>query len=187
MTAKTDRTFAKALERRLPGLSAPERRAEFLGLLQEHLPEGSDAILVGGALVELLTEGQYVTGDVDLIGDPDAIGGLLEDAGFERTGRHLVHEELGLTVEIVAPQLEANRRSERIRWRDHTLRVLSVEDLIIDRLCAAKFWGSARDHEQAHLIYGTHHDRLDEDRLAARADEERVRDLLDELEAGARG
>lgn len=183
MTADGSKSFVDALEERLTGLSAPERRAEFLGLLQAHLPEGSDAILVGGGLVEVLTEGQYVTGDLDLIGDPDAIATLLDGAGFERTGRHFVHEDLGLAVEIVARHLDSSRRSERIRWREHTLHVLSIEDLIVDRLCAAKFWESATDHEQAHLVYATHEERLDEDRLRARAEEERVDDLLDRLEA----
>ncbi len=183
MTADAAPGFGKALQERLPGLSAPERRAEFLGLLQEHLPEGADAILVGGGLVEVLTEGQYVTGDLDLVGDPETIGPLLQAAGFERTGRHLVHEELGLVVETVARQLDPEQRAERLRWGGHTLLVLSIEDLVVDRLCAAKFWDSTTDHEQAELVYRIHRDRLDEDRLRARAEAEQVDDLLDGLAA----
>lgn len=139
-------------------------------------------ILVGGALVELLTEGMYVTGDIDLVGDPSEIGSLLQEAGFEKHGRLFVEEDLGLAVEIVGRRLDPEHRSERIRWRDQTLHVLSIEDLIVDRLCAAKFWESQTDHEQAQLLYGAHHDRLDEARLRARAKEERVEDLLDGLE-----
>lgn len=178
-----ERTFAEALRSELEGLSAPERRSQFLGLLQGRLPEGTDAILVGGSLVELLTEGQYVTGDLDLIGDADAIGNLLETAGFEQSGRHFLHEELGLAVEVVAPALDPSQTSERIRKGDHVLHVLSIEDLVVDRLCAAKFWDSPTDHEQARLVYRTHRERIDHERLRKRAGEEDVRDLLDDLEA----
>lgn len=175
--------FRESLEEELPSLSAPERRASFLGLLQHHLPDGEDAILVGGGLVELLTEGTYVTGDVDLVADPNRVGPLLEGAGFERRGRHFLHEELGLAVEIVAPHLDPERRTERIRWREHTLVVLSIEDLIVDRLCAAEFWESTTDHEQARIVYGAHRERVDEERLRARADEEGVGHLVEGLEA----
>lgn len=77
--------------------------------------------------------------------------------------------------------LDPAQRSERIRWREHTLVVLSVEDLIVDRLCTAKFWDSATDHEQARIVYAAHHDRLDKARLRERASEERVGDLLTDL------
>lgn len=186
MTDDDGEALRDALAERLEGLSAPERRAEFLGLLQDHLPEGTDAILVGGALVELLTEGQYVTGDVDLIGPRAQIESLLVDAGFERSGRLLVDEALGLAVEVVSSSLDPSCRSERIRWRDHTLHVLSIEDLIVDRLCGAKFWESSTDQEQAMLLYNAHWDRLEMERLWERAAEEDVDDLVEDLEAGAR-
>lgn len=181
MTGERGATFRQALEEELPGLSAPERRAAFLGLLQRHLPEGEEAILVGGGLVELLTDGHYVTGDLDLVGDRDAIGSLLAAAGFDASGRHLVHEDLGLTVEIVSPHLDPERRSERLRWREHTLHVLSIEDLVVDRLCAAEFWGSGTDLEQAQLVYATHASRIDEERLRSRAEDEGVLDRLELL------
>lgn len=182
MTGDGAEAFRAVLDEHLAGLSAPERRGTFLGLLQHHLPEGSEPILVGGALVEILTEGMYVTGDIDLLGDAREIGDLLEAAGFEKNGRLFVEEDLGLAVEIVGRHLDPERRSERIRWQGYTLHVLSIEDLIVDRLCAAKFWDSQTDHEQAQLLYGTHHERLDVARLRARAKEERVEDLLDGLE-----
>lgn len=187
MTGDPDRGFREALEDRLEGLSAPRRRAVFLGTLAEHLPEGTQAVLVGGGLVELLTEGQYVTGDLDLVGDREAIGALLDEAGFEREGRHFVHEEHGLAVELVAGQLDPSQASERLRWEGYTLTVLSLEDLVVDRLCAATFWDSATDHEQARIVYAVHVDRLDRDRLRARAEEEQVLDLLDEIASADAG
>ncbi len=181
MTDDPPSGFGEILEDELEGLSAPERRGQFLGLLQQALPEEVDAILVGGGLVEILTEGQYVTGDLDIVGDPGTIGALLKEAGFEQSGRHFIHEEIGLAVEIVSARLDPPRRTERIRWREHTLIVLSVEDLIVDRLCAAKFWDSATDHEQARIVYAAHHDRLDDARLRERASEEGVGNLLTDL------
>ncbi len=182
----TDNTpgFREELEETLSGLSAPERRATFLGLIGRRFPDEEQPILVGGALVELLTEGQYVTGDLDLIENASDLKALLEQAGFEKTGRHYVHDELGLTVETVGTALDPERRSERIEWKGYTVRILSIEDLIVDRLCAAKFRDSTTDHEQADLVYTTHHDRLNLDRLEARAQEEQVHDLLHTLGDG---
>lgn len=135
--------------------------------------------------MELLTESQDVPGDVDLGADSETIAALLEGAGSERTGRHFIHEAFGLTVEGVAEHLDPSQRSERIRWNEHTLHVASIEDLIVDRPRAAEGRGSDTDDEQALLVHRTHEDRIDEDRLRKRAEEEQGVDLLDGLETAA--
>lgn len=181
MIDEDGREFRKQLEEQLEGRAAPERRARFLGLLNRYLPDDRPAVLVGGGLVEILTQGQYVTGDLDIVADSERVGSLLEAAGFQRRGRHFVEEELGLTVEIVAPHLDPSQESERLRRGEYTLTILSLEDLIVDRLAAATFWETSTDLEQAQIVYGAHRDRIDDDRLQQRAEEEQVEDLLTEL------
>jgi len=58
------------------------------------------------------------------------------------------------------------------------VKVVGVEDLIIDRLAAAKFWRSERDAEQASALFQGFMDRLDIEYLRRRAREENVEDLL---------
>lgn len=175
--------FSAELRDRLEGRSAPERRGLFLGILQKHLGPDVDAVVVGGALVEMLTEGAYTTGDVDLVGERSAIGDLLEAAGFDREGRHLVEPDLGLVVEVPGRYLDPTQRTERLRFEDYTVVALSLEDLLVDRLCAKAFWRSDTDWEQARLVCEAHRDRIDWERLRERAREERVEDLLDDLQA----
>lgn len=180
----TDRVeaFAADLAARVGDAGPSERKALLVGILNAHLPDGRPAILVGGGLVEILTVGAYTTGDVDLVGDRDAIAELLEGAGFEREGRHLVHPGQGLAVEIVAPRLDEDQTATRIAYGDHEIPCITIEDLLVDRLNAAKHWGSETDWEQAIILWEAHRDRIDRDRLLEKARYNDVDDLVDELE-----
>ncbi len=55
-------------------------------------------ILVGGAVVELVTGGAYTIGDLDFAGTvPQDVAVQLRNAGFEKQGRHWIHSEGKLT------------------------------------------------------------------------------------------
>ncbi|HUR68832.1 MAG TPA: hypothetical protein VM370_06255 [Candidatus Thermoplasmatota archaeon] len=154
----------------------------FVGELRKWV-SGAPCVLVGGSLVEFFTGGQYVSGDIDLIGDRDAIGKALVSAGFEREGRHFTRDDLHLFVEVPKADLRAGERTTIIEFEDRPVEVVSLEDLIVDRLLAAKFWASRTDREQAILLLAAHADRLDRARLKARARVENVEDELASLAA----
>jgi len=59
--------------------------------------------------------------------------------------------------------------------------VICVEDLIIDRLCACKFWDSVYDCGQAKMLARAYKKKLDKNYLQDRAKEEEVTDLLELL------
>lgn len=144
-------------------------------------------VLVGGSLVEFYTGGQYVSGDIDLIGDRAAIGKALDSAGFEREGRHFSRDDLGLFVEVPKADLRKGERTTIIEFEGRRVEAVTLEDLIVDRLLAAKFWSSRTDREQAILLLAAHADRLDRARLAARARTENVADELGAIERLVRG
>jgi hypothetical protein len=56
--------------------------------------------------------------------------------------------------------------------------VAGVEDLIVDRLVAAKHWKSARDAEQATAMFRSFEESIDTQYLKKRAKEEGVDDIL---------
>jgi hypothetical protein len=64
----------------------------------------------------------------------------------------------------------------------YTVRVVGVEDLIIDRLAAAKHWKSHRDREQAKALFDSFKNQIDIQYLRNRAREERVDDTLSLLD-----
>ncbi len=153
-----------------------------VGVLNRHLPEGRRAILVGGALVQFLTDGAYITGDVDVIGDAGSILPLLEAAGFEREGRVYVQVDLGLVVDIAGDSLRRGESVTIIEFEGYRVPAVTLEDAIVDRLLAAKFWKSTTDQEQAVLLLRSHRDDVDAAALRGKARANEVGDLLKKLE-----
>jgi len=64
----------------------------------------------------------------------------------------------------------------------YRVRVVGVEELIIDRLRDAKSQRSGRDAEQALVLFSGFRKRIDLDYLRRRAKEEKVDDILPEAE-----
>jgi len=173
--------FARELEAALRGRPRDERKLLLVGVLNKHLPEGREAVLVGGALVEFYTSGGYVTGDVDLIGDRDAIVPLLEAAGFAKSARTWWNTDLELVVDIAGRDLRRTEDVVRVEFAGYSIPTVSLEDLIVDRLLAAKYWKSRTDWEQAMLLLRAHRGRVDPSALKRKAGLNDVGDWLQHL------
>ena len=86
----------------------------------------------GGSALELYTGGAYVSGDLDFVGSSSpAIDAALVGAGFERSGRHWVHEKARIFVEFPSSDLGKQEAIEAIFGRTR-VRLLSPEDLVVD-------------------------------------------------------
>jgi predicted nucleotidyltransferase len=97
---------------------------------------------------------------------------------FTREGMVWLNERLGLAVHIVG---DYPTRSEKVRKVDvgsYRVHVIGVEELIIDRLKAAKFWKSERDSEQAVVLLNAFRRTVDIEYLRKRAREENLEDVL---------
>ena len=177
----TPKAFASELESALSGRAPADRRILFVGVLNKYLPPNRKAVLVGGGAVEFYTVGGYTTGDVDLIGDRALVRDLLLSAGFREQGRLFLRPELGLVAEVLSMTRRPTEDVTTVVVEGYPVPILTVEDVIIDRLLAAKFWKSPTDWEQAILLAATHQKRLDRAKLREKAGPNEVEDVLAEL------
>ena len=148
-----------------------KRKMLLLGFLSDELSRrGGFLFLVGGQAVETYTAGLFTTGDVDVTTtDREATESLLKRLGFEREGMVWLSEKLGIAVHIVGSYPTRTEKVRTVEVGPYRVRIIGVEELIVDRLRAAKFWKSERDSEQAAaLLYGFRA-RIDMEYLEKRA------------------
>lgn len=129
-------------------------------------------VLVGGAAVELYTGGAYTTGDIDLVGivTPE-VQAALEASGFTRHGRHWIHEATQTFIEFPGDSLGPEERADMLEIAGRRIRIVSAEDLLVDRLGAWEYWSSSVDGMNAWMLWQAQRDRIDRDRLEARIEE----------------
>lgn len=138
---------------------------------------GQDPILVGGSAVEFYSQGGYSTADIDLVaeGGP-GLTEIMKELDFHKFGKDFVNQKLKIYVEFPSPSLKPQENFQKIKVGDKTLSIISVEDLIVDRLNAFKFWGSAIDGINAMLLLEM--GSFEESHLEIRAQQEEVLDAL---------
>ena len=151
--------------------------ASFHGLFASQPP-----VLVGGGAVELYTGGAYRTGDLDFVGRiPSEVSRKLAATGFRKRGRHWLHEEAQIFIELPAAEFDRDVRIDAIRIREWTVVLLSPEDLLVDRLAAWKFWRVPVEGINAYLLYRARGHTMDERRLEEAAGIEEVTNELESL------
>jgi hypothetical protein len=152
---------------------------------------GVRPVLVGGGAVEVYTRAAYMTADLDFVAPSRAATReVMESLGFVRQGRVWYAAELGIVVEFPSSTL-APARATGIEVDGIEVAIIAIEDLIVDRLAAWKYWRWHPDGVAAGLLLSIHADRIDERRLQSRCEEEDVADALgavrDLLRSGDRG
>ena len=149
---------------------SPSRTAALVSWIQSlYEDEDSAPILVGGAAVELYTTGAYTTGDLDLVGHvPPAVARALESAGFDRHGRHWIHESSQEFVEFPGSALDPEEVALWTTVGGQRVRIISIEDLLVDRLGAWEYWQSSVDGANAFLLWQAQEARIDRARLEQR-------------------
>lgn len=155
-----------------------ERAARLASIIAEALrPTGRDPILVGGSAVEFYTQGGYTTADIDMVteGGKDLIK-IMAALGFEKVGKDFVDKKNKVYVEFPGDSLKPSEKTRKVQVGKRMFRIISLEDLIVDRLNAFKFWKSLIDGANALMLLET--GEADEKRLERRAEEEDVLDTL---------
>jgi len=124
-----------------------KRRVFFIGLLHREIIKngGRPPIVVGGEALEIYTQGGYTTGDIDIKSPKDLTEKILTTWGFIRRGRVWFNSDLDIYIDWLGEGLdegpEAEERVNTISIGDGLeVKVISIEDLIIDRLNALKWW-----------------------------------------------
>jgi len=147
--------------------------------------QGVMPVVIGGAAVEFYTRNWYATGDIDLAINKDnreAFYTIMDEAGFSKTGRMWIREDLGLYLEIPGDldDLDADRVT-RVDRGDGYAYVVGLEDIIFDRIQAAKHWQSKSDHGQAVRMTSLYHDDIDWDYVRAKCRDGGSEDMLDQV------
>ncbi|NCB45312.1 MAG: hypothetical protein EOM59_22195 [Clostridia bacterium] len=161
-------------------LSDIEKKIFFLAWLNEKLKAAGSCtlpILVGGSAVQLHTGGNYMSIDMDIyLDDIYPVIGLLEEQGFIKTGRHYFSAEYDILAEFVCGPIP--EKISKIEYNGQTVLISSPEEMLIDRLTAAKWWKIPKDLEWARVIISLK-SGLDMDYLHKRAAEEDIEDYLE--------
>ncbi len=183
---------ARALASQLRKEQNPLRKKMLLlGYITRRLEEKSQTVyLVGGQAVETYTAGQFLTGDIDITtSDRHFTEKILASLGFRQVGMIWLNEDLLIAVQIVGDIPTASyERMRTIEVGPYRVRVIGVEDLIVDRLAGAKFWKSTGDLEKASALYATFQNQIDFNYLATTAKKKGVEDILTGIaQRGKRG
>lgn len=105
-------------------------------------------IVVGGLSVEIYTQGNYTTRDIDFVSDGFMIiEELLTSLDFLKDGRHFYRKDKEVAIEIPDNHLEGDMNKVVKVNIDKELYIylISLEDIIIDRLRATLQWRSEED------------------------------------------
>jgi excisionase family DNA binding protein len=160
---------------------ALERRLVFVGALSDAVQTlgWSAPVVVGGHAVEFYTAGGYTTVDIDLAGASEPISEVLGDWGFGHEGRYWHDAELGLVVEVPGSTLPQPQQEHAttLGIGPFEVRVIGIEDLIVDRLSACKHWNHSESCAWAVTLLQVA-EELDDDYLRERAEAEDVADTL---------
>lgn len=148
------------------------------------MSEADKPVLVGGAAVELYSGGAYRTGDLDFVGEIGKEGeSRLEGEGFQKRGRHWIHQELQIYLEFPGSDLADGESAAVIEFGDYSVVVIGLEELIVDRLAAWQFWQSEIDAINAFRLRQVREAEIDERRLRQLAELREVSPALRALNA----
>ena len=165
---------------------ATTRDLYFCAILSREAGESeAQLVVVGGSAIEIYTQGMYVSGDIDLVGNRAALARILKSWGFVRHNREWYSEEWKIAVDLVSDLHGLTGSQKRVRTivtRYGPVRLAAVEDLIIKRLLSAKYWQVPTDRTHAAILARRYQDELDRTYLTETAIRDGVADEWHELE-----
>lgn len=129
-------------------------------------------IIIGGCALSYYTREVYFTADIDLAyADREALDTVLKSVEFVKQGRYWINDELGMAIEAPASVLAGEDSPLEVVELDKGLqcRIIGIEDLVIDRLNACKYWKSEIDCEMVELLLTRYAEELDWDYLERKA------------------
>jgi hypothetical protein len=152
-----------------------------LGYITDKLEKKKQAVfLVGGQAVETYTAGQFPTGDMDITTtDTAGTEQVLRSLGFKQIGMVWLNKRLNVAFHIVG--YFPPERLRTIKVGPYDARIISVEELILDRLSAAKFWNIPADIEKAKVLYENFEKQIDKKYLKQSAKKKNIEDVLQKI------
>ena len=125
-------------------------------------------IIVGGLSVEIYTQNDYVTRDIDFVSDGhQIIEDVLFSLDFKKEGKNYYHSGIEIAVEIPGNDLAGSydKVSKVNIDNENYVYLISIEDIILDRLRAAVHWNSEQDSIWGFRLLVQHFEQVDLDYL----------------------
>jgi len=153
--------------------------------------EGVYAVLVGGTVVEYYTAGEYTTGDIDMVLPPlekREVEKVMQELGFERFEdyRHWLHPKIPVPVEFPPGPLQIGhlpvQEVNEIEIGEVKLKILKVEDILLDRLIMAQEWKDLQAQAQSEMLMIAHYVEIDWPYLHQKASSLKVLQLLQKIQ-----
>jgi len=178
------------VKEKLRGARSPTEKALHFAALLAAAGEVSpdDLIVVGGSAIEIYTNGQYTSGDIDIVLSPSrTLTPILAEWNFKSQGRIWYNDDLGIVLDFVKPPYTYDESRTQVLVTPHgPVRIAAIEDLLIKRLVSAKWWRRPGDVEHAKLLAVIYADRIDWKYVENLAKREDVGDVLTELRRALR-
>ena len=131
----------------------------------KHLAKnGFDAVLVGGAVVSIYTEGAYESGDLDFVIQnlsKEKLPNVMAQIGFMKNGKNYINPNCShLFVEFPSGPLsigeDYNIKEIKQNFEGTIIKILSPTDCIKDRLASYIHWNAKECLDQAVLVGQKH-------------------------------
>lgn len=156
--------------------------------------KGIEVILTGGSCMEIYTNSNYSSYDLDFIANPsiksEQVKNAMIEAGFEKKDRYFKHPDNDYYVEFptgpVSLGHEEPKEHNELKTHVGTLKLLTPTNCIKDRLCAYLYHGGEECFSQAIAV--AHKNEIDKENLLKWAAkecsemQETVNELLKNLE-----
>lgn len=138
-------------------------------------------VVVGGLAVEFYTLSNYLTRDIDMVIPGDQYANeVMTKLGFTKRGSSTWFYEEDATIVIDFPSSPLGGSWDKVASVEldsgETVYIISVEDIILDRILAVKYWGDAE--EWAQYMMAAHFDDIDWEYCENRAKKESCSDVL---------
>ena len=164
-------TIKKLLDQAIAKPEKMERQLYLAAAISGRFEEGGvSTVLVGGTVVEFYTAGGYTTADIDMVLPPlekREIERVMEELGLVRAGdyRHWIHPQIPLPVEFPPGPLQIGhsvvRELNEIEIGGVKLKILKVEDILLDRIVMAQEWKDPQSQIQAEMLMYAHYEKID--------------------------
>ncbi|EZX20449.1 hypothetical protein V070_01904 [Staphylococcus aureus C0673] len=147
-------------------------------------------IVVGGLSVEIYTDSDYTTRDIDFVTSASKeLNCILEELGFIKDSRMYLYKPLEIYVDVVSSSLEPLEGYKQINTlqidEDNYIYVISPEDIIIDRTLDYAY---ADNEKYINYILINRYDEIDKEyirKILKREDPETL-EIFDEWNKRAR-
>lgn len=138
---------------------------ELAAVVAQHLKHREiQVVLVGGLAVEIYTENQYLTNDIDMVDisyqKPAVLRAAMLELGFTKQGRVYRNSSTGIVVEFPSAPLavgdELIKEQTNIETEFGGIPILFAVDVVKDRLAAYLHWKDQQSLIQALCIMLCH-------------------------------